>query len=197
MCPAHIKNGTMGRSREGLNSLGAVSLAIGDGVRRAMLGETDLDESALTALVTIDANPGGSVSELAQILQVSHSGAVRMSKRLQGQGLIFQQTGRDPRTVELFSTREGREHLVPVLRSRRVFLEEVLDELDEGERQQLRALLTTIARRLAPTEVAAQRACRMCQTQACSVLDCPIGTARTRARPADDLPTRLPKGRGA
>src|SRR5687768_6517652 len=81
------------------NVLGAFSVAVTDRVR------ADSGGSALLALHTWLA--GASIDRLARVLELSHSGTVRLVDRLAAAGLLERLGGPDGRAVALQLTERG------------------------------------------------------------------------------------------
>jgi DNA-binding MarR family transcriptional regulator len=150
------------------NLLGAVALAVSDGIRAA----TDEPADGLTrpepaALVTLAHHPGQSVGALARTLGLTHSGAVRLADRLVAAGLVRRMSGGPGRTLALHLTEPGRlaaGRLVSVLEPDQVA---VLEQLAG----RLLAALTT-------DRASAHRLCRLCDEPLCDRdPGCPVDQA--------------------
>ena len=79
--------------------LGVLSLAATDRFRVAVEGSIGRGGAHAGALVHVDAHPGGSVQELAQVLGVSQPAAVKIADRLAADGLLARRPGADRRTL--------------------------------------------------------------------------------------------------
>ena len=81
------------------NLLGACALAVAGRLPAS---------AADTALVALDGWLAGStVDRLARVLALTHSGAVRLTDRLAGDGLVERRTGADARSRALYVTPAG------------------------------------------------------------------------------------------
>lgn len=161
--------------RLALNALGGLCLGVADAVVQAVSTSTGLNSATAAALVTIDARPGQSVAALAETLQVSHSGAVRLVDRLQTADLVRRANGPDGRTSALFVTGTGRGTCSRGVAARRAVLEELTSELEPGERQHLADLVLRLAPKLTDLRTEAQHACRLCEHAICAGEQCPVG----------------------
>src|SRR4051794_36370490 len=110
-------------SREA-NLLGACSLAVAE---RLPLAAAD---AALIALSTWLA--GTTVDGLARVLGLTHSGAVRLTDRLERDGLVERRPGSDGRTRSLHVTASGAGAARRLQAGRFAALEDVLEPLDAG-----------------------------------------------------------------
>lgn len=158
-----------------LNALGGLCLGVADAVVQAVSGSTGLNSATAAALVTIDARPGQSVTALAETLQITHSGAVRLVDRLQTADLVRRATGPDGRTSALFVTETGRGTCSRGVAARRAVLEDLTSELEPEERQHLADLVLRLAPKLTDTRTEARHACRLCEHAICTGEQCPVG----------------------
>jgi MarR family transcriptional regulator, negative regulator of the multidrug operon emrRAB len=91
------------------NLLGALALAVSDGIGEATEGQADgLARSEPAALVTLAHYPGQSVAALAGTLGLTHSGAVRLADRLVAAGWARRVSAGPGRTLALYLTESGR-----------------------------------------------------------------------------------------
>jgi DNA-binding MarR family transcriptional regulator len=168
------------------NLLGALSLA----VTGAMLDGGPLTErlgpSGAPALLALSSwLDGGSIQQLRAILELTHSGAVRLVDRLESEGLVERRPGRDGRTIALGVTAEGARVADGVRRERADAVEAVLAPLETGERQRLETLLETLLGGVARGGPAPGRICRMCDAVACGHYEgrCPVTEGARAASP--------------
>src|SRR4051812_1122971 len=115
-------------SREA-NLLGACALAVAE---RLPLAAAD---AALIALSTWLA--GTTVDGLARVLELTHSGAVRLTDRLERDGLVERRAGSDGRTRAVHVTAAGARAAGRLQSERFAALEAVLAPLDPRERAAL------------------------------------------------------------
>src|SRR5690349_1149489 len=111
------------------NLVGACALAIAGRLPAAA------HEAALIALSTWLA--GSTVDGLARAVGLTHSGAVRLADRLEGEGLLERRPGPDGRTRALFLTPAGRRSASALQDGRFDALEDTLGALDASERATL------------------------------------------------------------
>src|SRR6266508_1510348 len=81
------------------NRAAAWALALGDAVAAT---------AADAALATLSYYPGIRIGRLANAVRLTHSGAVRLLDRLEGEGLVERRTGKDARTAAVFLTDRSR-----------------------------------------------------------------------------------------
>jgi MarR family transcriptional regulator, negative regulator of the multidrug operon emrRAB len=166
------------------NLVGALLLAAGDRQRTAVDGAAPGGASAPAALVALAGfAAGSSVDALSHILDLSHSGTVRLVDRLSAAGLVRRDRG--DRSLSLTLTPEGRAAAEAVAAARRRALLTVLEPLDAAQRRTLVPLLERLLGGLSPDGAAARRTCRLCDAVACGHDDgrCPVTNAAA-GRPA-------------
>ena len=158
-----------------LNLLGALALSIVDGMNTAIV-EANAGYSGETpaALVTLGAEPGISINELRQVLNLSHPGTVRLVDRLESQGLVERRAGVDGRTLALFLTDAGHERRSAILTERRQQLQLVVSSLTNTDRKQLTKLLEKMLTAMTTNELRALTMCRLCAEEVCPGDRCPV-----------------------
>lgn len=160
-------------SREA-NLLGACSLAV------AGLLPPSAADAALVALAGWLS--GSTVDGLARVLDLTHSGAVRLADRLERDGLIERRPGADGRTRALHATAAGAREARRLQSDRLTALEHVLAPLEAGERATLAALLEKLLAGLTSGHASAGRICRLCDPDLCGHPDrCPVTIAAAAA----------------
>jgi DNA-binding MarR family transcriptional regulator len=147
--------------------LGVVALAATDRFRSAMENELGAGGAAPAALVHLRAWPGGSVSELGDVLGLSQPAAVRLVERLVSRGLVRRDPGADGRTRALSCTPEGERLAEAMLAERAHSLRPLLKILEPEEREQLERLLGRVTAGLAEDRPSALLTCRLCDRGAC------------------------------
>jgi DNA-binding MarR family transcriptional regulator len=163
-------------SERAANLLGAQALVVADRMREAAGMELS-SAAVLNALETFA--DGASIDALRRILGLSHSGGVRIVRRLERQGLVARE--RDPddgRAVRLHLTPAGRRAARRVLKARIGAIAPLLEALPEAERagfeRQLERLLAGVTH--GPEE--ANRICRLCAPDVCGhPARCPVTQA--------------------
>ncbi|HTP38829.1 MAG TPA: MarR family transcriptional regulator [Steroidobacteraceae bacterium] len=170
----------------GQNLLGAFVTAVNDQMQRHAEQAIGMGGALPAALVTIGHNYGESVEFLSEILQMSHSGCVRLVDKLHEQQLIERRPGKDKRSLSLYLTAAGRERKRQVLQARREALTAVIGALDPAQQQQFVGLLEVMLQSITRCKRDADIICRLCEEQVCAQSHCPvtIGSVVNAAQPA-------------
>jgi MarR family transcriptional repressor of emrRAB len=177
-----LESGALGRPRKrtdmhvarGQNLLGALVTAVNDRMQWQAEKAIGLGGQMPAALVTIGHNYGESVEFLSEILQMSHSGCVRLVDKLDELGLIERRPGRDRRSLSLYLTPKGRELKREVLRARRQALDTVFGSLDSPQRANLVELMEVMLKAMTHCKNDADIICRLCEEQTCAQSHCPV-----------------------
>jgi DNA-binding MarR family transcriptional regulator len=170
------------------NVVGAGVLAVADRLREATEHAADHGASAPAALAALETYlHGTSIDELRRVLNLTHSGAVRLVDRLEAAGLLRRtRASGDARARELALTPAGRRAAKRVLAQRAAALDAALAPLDGRERELLGELLGRVLGGLTDGHAAAGRICRLCEPGPCGHYDgrCPVSIAAAAAEPA-------------
>jgi MarR family transcriptional regulator, negative regulator of the multidrug operon emrRAB len=161
-------------SARGRNLLGAFVIAVQDRMQRRAEAEMSMSGQAAAALVTIGHNVGKSVEFLSSVLQLSHSGCVRLVDKLEEQGWIERRAGRDRRSVALYLTEAGQRRKREVLRARREALDSVFDTLGPREQEQFVGLMEIMLQAITCDKREADITCRLCEERSCAQARCPV-----------------------
>ncbi len=156
------------------NTLGALALAVVDGMDAALAGASRHDGAVATALNAIGFREDCSIRELAGVLALTHSGTVRCVDSLCAIGLLERGPGHDARTVALRLTATGRARWAAMRRARMAWLSSLLERLSVEERNALGAVADTLLPKLAPEAETGERICRLCDESICTPANCPI-----------------------
>lgn len=156
-----------------LNLLGAFALTIVDAMDSVIQIDVGSGETS-AALVSLGAEPGLSITQLRQILQLSHPGTVRLVDRLETQALVERRSGADGRTLALFLTEAGQTKRAQILMERRQQLQRAVTALTPIESQQLTHLLEKMLTTLTATEREYLTICRLCEEEVCPGDRCPV-----------------------
>ncbi len=155
--------------------LGVTALGVMDRLRARVAAGVGLSEVDAGAVVHVQAWPGGSVGDLADVVGLSQPAAVRLVDRLADQGLLRRDAGRDRRTVALVLTEAGSRAADAVLLARAEALAPLLRDLSARDRATLERLLDRVAAGLADDRPGAVRACRLCDRAVCAMdPGCPL-----------------------
>lgn len=158
------------------NVVGALALALADGMRRGMVCDSAVGSADLAALTLLRHEPDLRIETLRRAMGLSHPGAVRLVDRLQQAGLL--KRGADPgdrRAVMLSLTAAGSRIAAQLVDGRSAALQPALQLLSADERQQLGRLAAKMLTGLVQTEGQAYEVCRLCDAEACA--QCPVEAA--------------------
>ncbi|MDP9012920.1 MAG: MarR family transcriptional regulator [Pseudomonadota bacterium] len=159
------------------NLFGALVVGVQDQLLHRIETESSIGGQAAAALVTIGANIGCSVDFLRVALQISHSGCVRLIDKLAETALVERRGGKDRRVVALFLTESGQRRAQRVLRTRRKYLDQVLQSLSTKEQKQLTPLLEILLKKVTTSDRDAESICRLCDEAVCPQPLCPVTQA--------------------
>ena len=149
------------------NVFGAMTLSLVTDMDSAIKSSKLQSTSHCAAVVAIVQQPGLSIDQLRKVLQLSHSGAVRLVDRLVVAGLVVREAGPNGRTVRLSATLAGRKEFKAISERRRELLKAALTTLTPEEKGQLGLILAKLLRGSAFTVVEAQYICRLCDHSVC------------------------------
>ncbi len=173
--------------------LGVAALAAVDRLRAAVAGNPGFSDAESSALVHVQAWPGGSVGDLAGVVGRSQPATVRLVDRLVEQGLVRREAGGDRRTLALVLTDAGSRAADAVLAARAAVLAPMLADLSPSERTTLEGVLGRLVAGLADSRSGAVRLCRLCDREVCaSRPGCPL---EHTADPDGPRPSRSPTRR--
>lgn len=158
----------------GQNLLGALVTAVNDRMQWQAEQAIGLGGQIPAALVTIGHNYGESVEFLSGILQMSHSGCVRLVDKLDEMGLIERRPGKDRRSLSLYLTPKGRDLKREVLRARREALNFFFETLDGQQQRTLVGLMEVMLTAITHCKSEADIICRLCEEQVCAQSHCPV-----------------------
>jgi DNA-binding MarR family transcriptional regulator len=122
---------------------------------------------------------GASINDLRRVLGLSHSGGVRIVKRLEAHGLLVREPDpTDRRAVRLHLTADGRRAARRLIAGRRQALAALLAGLGERETASLERLLERMLAAVTASGEDANRICRLCDPGICGHPDrCPVTQA--------------------
>jgi DNA-binding MarR family transcriptional regulator len=154
--------------RHQANVLGALALTLSDQMTSAIATATGQSVSAAAALSALaEFLDAPTVDRLAQVLGLTHSGAVRLVDRLAQDGLVARGPGDDRRSRSITLTSAGREMAAQACDARAGVLERGLSELNDAERQTLDALMARVMTGVVNAKDGGAWICRLCDFDAC------------------------------
>jgi DNA-binding MarR family transcriptional regulator len=156
------------------NLLGALACEIAERVDLMLKGHPNASDSAAAALNIIGFYEGCSNNALSRALKLSHTTTVRLIDKLAAQGLVERRQGTDRRAVSLFLTKRGREQARAVVKDRCQALGQIVDVLNERQREQFDKLAEILLRSMTISAEEADHICRLCDENACPSEQCPV-----------------------
>jgi len=172
------------------NLLSALALGLVEHATPAMESATGLSGSAPSALLALrQFLDGCNVAQLAAVVGLTHSGAVRLVAQLENSGYVRRTHLADRRQVNVVLTPHGDQVAAAAAAARLRAMADVTQALAPDERQQLEPLIATALERLVEIRLrerargsAGPWLCRACDFAACGREDgrCPAVNAATR-----------------
>ena len=122
---------------------------------------------------------GASIDALRRVLGLSHSGGVRIVKRLEAEGLVAREPDpADRRAIRLHLTADGEREARRLLAARQAALAPLLAGLGERESAALERLLERLLASVTGSGDDANRICRLCDPDVCGhPARCPVTQA--------------------
>jgi len=178
------------------NLLASLSLNLAEESQAALEGASGLTGSGPAALLALEEFLGDAhVGRLADVLGLTHSGAVRLVTQLEADGLAERRPGADRRRVEVRLTAAGRRRAAAARAARETVLRQATGDLSRAEGEQLEMLLDKVVRARVESRIERRRAgesgawwCRTCDFADCGRPEgrCPAQTAAAALTVADN-----------
>ncbi|MBE0369927.1 MULTISPECIES: MarR family winged helix-turn-helix transcriptional regulator [Pseudoalteromonas] len=131
--------------------------------------------NAATALVTIYNHPDDSIDVLRKILNLTHSGAVRLINGLESEALIERRRSEmDGRSVVIRLTDEGVQRAKQILTARANATQSIMQSITVEQQQLLLPILEQALRTVTHDVSDARKICRLCNEGVCRVQGCPV-----------------------
>lgn len=128
-----------------------------------------------TALVVIHNHPNETIDVLSKILDLTHSGAVRLINTLESEGFVQRhKSAKDARSVVLSITSAGSTRVQSILSSREKITFKLLDNFDEIQKQDFLNLLEIAMGNLTNEKIKALQICKLCNEGVCRKQGCPV-----------------------
>jgi DNA-binding MarR family transcriptional regulator len=156
------------------NLFGALALAVADKLRETVESTSGYIAAAPSAIVQIGTNPNESIDRLRQTLGLSHSAAVRITERLESDGLVQKTRGADGRVAMLALTPAGRAVMYDILLNRRSMLNAALKDLEGDDWAALSRIAEKVMPRLVASRNDSDHVCRLCDEDVCPYDRCPV-----------------------
>ena len=166
------------------NLLASLSLNLAKESTQALEDASGLSGGAAVALLALDEFLGDAhVGRLAEVLDLTHSGAVRLVSQMEAEGLVVRRPGEDRRRVEIRLTIAGRRRARAARTARDAVIRQTITRLHSSEAATLETLLTTLVETRVAARMDQRRRgqpagawwCRTCDFTACGRAegDCP------------------------
>lgn len=157
------------------NLLASLSMNLAEDAQQALEHASGLTGSATAALLALEEFlQGAHVGRLADVLGLTHSGAVRLVTQLEHDGLAERREGADRRRVEVRLTAKGQRQARATRAARDEVIADAVRGLTVDERQTLETLLDKLVSARVASRVERRRAgqsgawwCRTCDFAAC------------------------------
>jgi DNA-binding MarR family transcriptional regulator len=185
-----------------VNLLASLSLNLADEAAEALCRTTGLAGSAATALIALhEFLEDSHIGQLADVLGLTHSGAVRLVSQLESAGLARRVTGTDRRKVRVQLTATGRQLAIAGRRAREESLDVAVRGLSDADVDVLERLLAKLVESQVRVRLANRRDgdstawwCRACDFNACGRPDGRCPAQATAARHFAQVPDGGPGG---
>jgi len=172
------------------NLLASLSLNLADEATSALEHASGLTGSATAALLALQEFLDEThIGRLADVLGLTHSGAVRLVTQLEAAGLAARDTGADRRRVQVRLTARGRRRAAAARAARNAVVYDTTRGLNDDEASALEALLAKLIDARVTTRVEGRREgksgswwCRTCDFTACGRPEghCPAQSTASR-----------------
>jgi MarR family transcriptional repressor of emrRAB len=157
------------------NLLASLTLNLAEEGAAAMETAAGVKGAAAPALLALEEFLGSAhVGRLADVLGLTHSGAVRLVDQLERGGLVRRRPGVDRRRVEIALTPTGRRRAARARRARDQVIDATIADLDADQVAALETLVDQLVRSRVATRMERRRAggtaawwCRTCDFSAC------------------------------
>jgi len=128
--------------------------------------------------VSLAHHPGQPVGAVGRTLGLTHSGAVRLSDRLEAAGLVRRTSVGPGRTLALHLTAAGQLAAEQALNRRRAVVDQLVRQLDPGEAAALERLAGRLLAAITTDRDSARRLSRLCDEPLCTTdAGCPVDHA--------------------
>ena len=170
------------------NVFGALALHIADRIDLTTALAASHGAAAPAALVSVYNHPKETIDYLSRVLNLSHSGTVRLVDRLVEDGLLLRAGGSDGRSVALACTPAGRKRAAKILSARREVTMPLVSALSVQQKRQLSAILHKVPWIGVDSKIEALKTCRLCDETRCVDRNCPVSEARKASHsPQQDI----------
>ena len=161
------------KKQQTANLLGATVLALYDELRLAVESYTGRTGESPSAVVILGHQPGISNDQLSKLVNITHTGTVRLVDRLVEDGLVERRSSRlDKRSKALYLTASGEAAREEILKAREVKMSSALNQLTSEECNSLNSILGKLLVEVSRDDTHKLSICRLCDANSCP--NCPI-----------------------
>ena len=157
------------------NLLGAFATTLSNSIEREV---SILDGNSLnheSALVAIYNHPNTTINTLSKILELTHSGAVRLINTLEEKKLVKRHKSlSDARSIVLHITEAGSKRVQLILNCREKATLKTIAVLSETQKENLLNILEASMSNVTNEKLEARRICKLCNEGVCRKLICPV-----------------------
>lgn len=160
----------------GLNLIGTLALKIYDLQMDASVEVSGMSPTACACLISLaHQDKPQTISDIAAICKVSHSGAVRLVEKLESCGYLFKTSlGNDGRKVRVELTDEGYEMRDKILQARRSAIQPAVSKFSCSDWKVIEWAAGFILADMTGSRLESEQICRYCDAEACGGSDCPV-----------------------
>lgn len=157
------------------NIVGAFATALMSNIENEVSNLGGRSLSHESALVAIYNHPGEGIDKLSKVLNLTHSGAVRLVGTLTSEGLLIRrQNPNDARAVVLCVTSKGHERAEKILKARSNTISRALTSFSDQQKEALLPIMELALSSITENKTEARRICRLCNEGVCRARGCPV-----------------------
>ena len=160
----------------GLNLIGTLALKIHDLQMDAAVAASGMSSTSCSCLVSLaHQDTPQTISDIADICNLSHSATVRLVGKLEGLGYLCKATRQcDLRKTHIELTSNGYEMRDRILKARRLAIEPVLSKFSNSDWKVIEWAAGIILADMTESRLESEQICRLCDANACGGDDCPV-----------------------
>lgn len=157
------------------NIVGAFATALMSNIESEVSNLGGRSLSHESALVAIYNHPNEGIDKLSKVLNLTHSGAVRLVGTLTGEGLLVRRKSpNDARAAVLCVTEKGQERAESILKTRSNTISRALTSFSDQQKKEFLPIIELALSSITQNETEARRICRLCNEGVCRSIGCPV-----------------------
>lgn len=166
----------MQKRHNNLNQIAAFALTVTDSLNEAMAEQFDRSHSEIETLISVRYCNDFTVGWLSDVLDLTHSAAVRIVDRLEKDNRIRRIPQTNRRYVGLVLTPSGVKLADDMLKARQTALEKLFEGIEDNALNRLMTVTRKILESGVSDKLSAYRRCRSCDENMCGS-SCPVQRA--------------------